>query len=283
VPSKPVPQPRANTQPQPSSANAPKPNAQPVAARAARRKEEPASPDDWSLDFKPERRGNWKGKDPGAATRTPEAKDVLTFINEVQGQLLACAKGRYEDPEGALRKAANVTEQIPDSCQPGTRLALQGLLDAVKKTVDRVFDESDRLVVTRSEEEIQAEQRAKDIESSRKLYEDKVMEHHDKGTNAKTTAGKEYERGRHRHYKGLLLGLPTKEDIEEDLKTAAQPRKTEINERIEALLGDLETQAQKAVATMGAEDTLPQGTDGGVTTMKAIVESYAEKLARDAE
>jgi hypothetical protein len=218
-----------------------------------------------------------------AKLATPDTKAVAGFMGELQSLLNLWALSSVGDAEGSLRKAATVEVVIPASCQPTTKAALQGVLTSIATTVARVFKERDTLVIQRSPEEIDAEQRVEDRDRRSDKYGNKVLSHREEYDKSKTVFGKQYERGRLEHYGKKRASLPKREDLEDQLKAAGHLRKKQIDEEITSLLDDLTRKVQTALAAAGGKDALPEGTDGGVPAMNAMIQAYVEKLTRDTE
>jgi hypothetical protein len=216
-----------------------------------------------------------------AKLATADTAEVAKFMGELQDQLHDCSN--LSDPQAALRKAAKVDVDIPTSCKPPVKAALRGVLTSIASTVERVFDESDTLVIPRSSEEVEAEQRMKDRTRKLDHYSNKVESHKAEYKKAKTVFGKDYEKGRTQHYGKKVAALPQEEDLQDALKAAGGRRKQQVDDQVMRVLADLTNKVQTALATAGGTGAYPQGTDGGVAAMTKIVKSYAEKLTLETE
>jgi hypothetical protein len=210
---------------------------------------------------------------------TRDTKAIEVFMKSLQSNLDACALQRDQDARGALQEAARVKPYIPDSCTASTKAALEGVLTTIHETVRRVFAQPEDLVIAPSSEEIRARKRVDDAGR----YKQKMLDHGKGYDKSKTMFGKEYERSRIRNYKEKTEALSKKGDVEQLAEDAGRGRRDRIDGKIERLLDDLRGNVQKAVAAAGGSAALPDGTDGGLNSMTAMIETYARMLNRDAE
>jgi hypothetical protein len=209
----------------------------------------------------------------------PDLQAVRSFITDLDEEITRCLNAK-EEPETKLRNAAAVKVSIP-VCKPETRTALQDVLNGVGKTVQRVFDEADTLVVPKSQAELEAEEEFEYVSSRSALYTRKMEDHRNKGMKAKTAIGKEYERSRFRHYKEKDAALTPFDD--EFLVANAKPseeRTKQIKDAIQNLLGDLSTKMKRACDVVGGKKALQlrEGVDGGIESMNMIIQAYTTGL-----
>jgi hypothetical protein len=217
-------------------------------------------------------------------SKNPDIRPVANFLGLLQEELLVCVRHLPGDPYGALEGVVTVYVPVPISCRAATKRALEALISTIAQTAREVRDaEGDTFIVRRSAEEIATGQQLDQIEDRRQQYGAKILSHGEERGKSKTVFGKEYERGRMKHYRDKRDALPTRGDVDKARKDAARQRNEKIETLTAPLFAELQTKAQDVFAIVGGKDALPEGTDGGVRAVRTVVEAYLEKLTLDLE
>ncbi len=117
-----------------------------------------------------------------------------------------------DEPAVKLQKAAEVKPEISKSLSAGSKRALQDFRVSMAKTVPSVFGAGASLVIPPTTEESEALEAYLRVRKQRDEYTDKIAQHLQEASKAKTTAGAGHEKSRAQHYQQLKDQLPVMDD-----------------------------------------------------------------------
>jgi hypothetical protein len=223
-----------------------------------------------------------------APSAHPDKNAVRTWIGTLEFELRTANEKsrRGGDPAESLRAAASLGNlerlEIKPEWSQQTQVALQGLLRAIAATVAHVLNDGPTLLVKRSKKESVATPSQSDlvkVERQRIEYKKKMAEHQKRADKA-SEEGKEKaaaaELKKVQEYKAKERGLPTADKfIAQQLYADGGPTVEYVE-----VVAPLKAGADAVFAIFGGKRGLGlgEGEDGGVDTMRAMIQRYLDSL-----